>query len=216
MVDFVKLGVLGGMVACALSAAPAHSVVIGFDDLGLPHGTFPNAPVGFDTNGFHFSNNADIQDISATSVYAGTGPAVSGDFAALNDYGGKLSVTRIGGGTFNLASFYIEGWFGNYGAQTATGYLNGVAVASIDYMIGSGYNVDTGWRQIMTGFIGVDEVEFTSAGWGVLIDNVDANIPVEVQVRGVPEPASWGLMMFGFAVVGWSLRQRKGARVRFA
>ncbi len=45
-----------------------------------------------------------------------------------------------------------------------------------------------------------------------LLDNVSvADVPVST---GVPEPASWAMMLLGFGLIGGTLRQRRGVHVR--
>jgi hypothetical protein len=48
------------------------------------------------------------------------------------------------------------------------------------------------------------------------LDNVSVT-PFTIAAPGVPEPASWVMMMMGFGVMGFVLRRRNGgARIRFA
>jgi PEP-CTERM motif len=186
--------------AMALSvAAAANATIVNFDDIGVANTVYPDyTQAGFVDQGYSFSTNSDVIDISPTSPYSGTGPAHSGDFATLNDYGGSIFMTQVGGGTFTLDSFFISGWFGDTGPETVTGYLADTVVNTLNYNLGSS------WSQVTTGFSNVDKVSFNTSSNLVLLDDVSVN-----GGAAVPEPASWALMIGGFGLAGAALRRRR-------
>lgn len=52
---------------------------------------------------------------------------------------------------------------------------------------------------------------------GFNIDNLRFGLPGQVNVPGVPEPASWALLVSGFGLIGGAMRsRRKGASARLA
>ena len=51
---------------------------------------------------------------------------------------------------------------------------------------------------------------------GIMLGSFDWRIEEVITPGGVPEPASWALMIAGFALVGSALRRRDGVRVTFA
>ncbi|HZZ68552.1 MAG TPA: PEPxxWA-CTERM sorting domain-containing protein [Phenylobacterium sp.] len=61
---------------------------------------------------------------------------------------------------------------------------------------------------------------FSSDGEGPLLDNVSVSIDggsgIGANGGGVPEPASWALMIAGFGLAGASLRQRRASRLSAA
>lgn len=58
----------------------------------------------------------------------------------------------------------------------------------------------------------------TTVRYDLTFGNGGGNFNGTANLTGVPEPASWALMLFGFGSAGYALRRRKavGARIRFA
>ena len=80
--------------------------------------------------------------------------------------------------------------------ETKTFVANGVALASPGYW-GFQQNTPIGSLQLSNSFIGA------------------RNFSIET-VTGVPEPATWAMMVAGFGAVGAGRRRRRAMRVRFA
>jgi hypothetical protein len=108
-----------------------------------------------------------------------------------NEPGAYVTLTKLGGGTFDLTSFDFFAY--NDFSVSATGY------ATLNYY-GTGGTVNPG-------FLGVSSVTFYGSGSQEL-DNITVN-------GGVPEPASWAMMLGGFGLVGGAMRRRRAA-VTFA
>jgi len=101
-----------------------------------------------------------------------------------NLYGAYVTLTKVGGGKFNLLDF-------DYASNDLT-VSDGMTWLSLS---GSG-NVAANLKNVKS-------VTFSSLNYtGNQLDNV--------QVSGaVPEPASWALMLGGFGLVGGAMRSRK-------
>ena len=101
-----------------------------------------------------------------------------------NLYGAYVTLTKVGGGKFNLLDF-------DYASNELT------------VTDGTTWLVLNGSGNVSANFSKVSSVTFSSLGYTYnQLDNV--------QVSGaVPEPASWALMLGGFGVVGGAMRSRK-------
>ncbi len=184
------------IVAIANLATPAAAVVINFDEIGVANTVYPfYTQAGFVSQGYQFSGNTDVVDISASAPWSFSGPAYSGNYIALNDYGGAIVLTKSGGGIFDLANFFIKGWAGSSGNQTITASLGGNVVASLAY----GHSDQ--WRQVSTNFTGVDSINFGNGGIYMLDD-------LSTAAGAVPEPATWLMLIIGFGLVGVARRQQ--------
>ena len=196
----MRITLRAGILACVVAfGAPASATIINFDSIGVVNNVFPYyTHAGFADQGFYFSTNTDVIDIGPGAPWDQP-PTLSGRFAALNDYGGSIVMTKVGGGTFSLDSFFIKGWYGSVGGQTVTGYSSNVSVGSINYNL-----LSSGWNHVVTNFGNVDTVSFNTPNNAVLLDDVSVNATV-------PEPATWALMIVGFGLVGVSVRRRNTA-----
>lgn len=76
-------------------------------------------------DGFVFNHTMDNVDISAGAPWSGSGPAHSGRYAALNNYGGVGEITLQGGGTFSFQNMWLKDWYGDSSFVTVSGLLNG-------------------------------------------------------------------------------------------
>jgi len=102
-----------------------------------------------------------------------------------NEPGAYVTLTKVGGGSFDLTSFD----FFSYSdfSVSATGY------DTLNYY-GTGGTVNPG-------FLNVSSVTFYGSG-SQQLDNITVN-------GGVPEPASWAMMLGGFGLVGGAMRSRR-------
>jgi len=124
---------------------------------------------------------------------------------------GEMTVDQFGGGAFHLQSFLAGiSW---YSAATT---------AEIDYTFDlAGGGTATGSFTIGQGFqsyvfdADITHAVFTGLSDGyVAVDNVVANF---TPPPGVPEPASWALMLGGFGLIGGAMRSsRRKTAVTFA
>jgi hypothetical protein len=182
--------------AVTLCGFTASAQIITFDDVGVPDHVYPNyTQQGFVAQGFFFSTNTDVIDISATAPWNGTGPAHSGSFALLNDYGGDMTMVKQGGGTFGVQDLFIRSWYSGSFSALVTGYLNNTQVGQV------ALNVNGSWDQVLTQFGSIDKL--TVGGGTFLVDDINVN------VTAVPEVETYAMMLTGLALMGTVVRRRK-------
>ena len=139
----------------------------------------------------HTANGLACTDGYCYGAHIGDGTGVAQTFnwhdQGDNQYGAYVTLTKVGGGAFNLLSFdYLESGTGisvTSGANSLwlDAYTSGTATAN---------------------FFGVTSVSFVSNDYsGNQLDNI--------RVAGVPEPASWAMMLGGFGLVGGAMRSRR-------
>ncbi|MCC6779117.1 MAG: hypothetical protein IT537_21245 [Hyphomicrobiales bacterium] len=151
--------------------------------------------------GYQFSDNMDVIDLSPGSPWPYG--AHSGNYSALNDYGGTGVITKVGGGTFAFDSTYIKGWANNgIAAGTITGYLNGNPISSVQFSTTGG-----NWQHVIANFLSVDEVRIV--GDFFLLDDTQINGPSSVPIPATLPLFASGLGLLGLA--GWRKRRKSRA-----
>ena len=103
-----KLLVLS-LAAASLSSGMLQASVIHFDELGVPGWVYPDySNTGFVSQGFAFSENMDVIDVSPSGGIwsGGVGSGHSGNYAAFNDFGGAMLMTRQGADYIETRSLF--------------------------------------------------------------------------------------------------------------
>lgn len=194
-----------GMVAAALAAglltiaAPVSATVIGFDDLSASDDPIANGYAGLQWRNLY------VLDPSSAPVSGYTNAVVDGTQAA---YSGFDDAAEIGGLSDGLV--LQGGWFTaafNDGLTiTARGYKGDEVIHEQSFVVDT-----SGPTQQSFDWRGVTRVSFSGAGGkDRFFDMSGTNFAVDaVQVAAVPEPATWAMMVLGFAAVATALRRQR-------
>jgi hypothetical protein len=116
---------------------------------------------------------------------------------------GALTVTKTGGGTFNLTSFDAQNgtynpFLGSTTSIVVTGNLVGGGTLNTILTVGDPLAAYTlNWNNLTS-------VVFSEVGGGGYTGFDNFNY----RVGGVPEPANWALLIAGFGLVGAAMRRR--------
>jgi hypothetical protein len=172
------------LAVTAASCTPALATTIDFESTGTPHSV--NA-LDYTIDGFRFNETMDNVDIN-DSPWMGTGPAHSGSFVALNDFGGAGTITRDDGATFTFNSLWVKNWFDS-SARTGSliGLRNGDVVAQVNA------TSNGNWTQATGNFANIDTLRFDFGNF-FMIDDVTLN-----DVSQVPEPGTLAIVGLGLA-----------------
>lgn len=121
----------------------------------------------------------------------------------------------------NGMDFFLQDTSGAAGSTEASGttdlFLGGSPVVSTSQSSGSFATFFNGYTNFAGTEFSFDEIQsnftVTSIATGTMTADYAAlrTIKVNPLVAIVPEPATWGMMLLGFGVVGSALRRRRGA-----
>jgi len=225
----IRISILAASAALALSAPASAAVNL------VSNGSFESALAGWTIGGTDAQNVPPVAILynSATAYPTGAfGEAVPVNDAGTNspdlpgaraayfvsDLANKQSLTQMVAldvGTYQIgfSAYAPANGYANPGEATFSGTIAGVTLAN--YAVSTGPKTD--WRTF------ADSVEITKAGdyavsfvfntnlrpsKDVVIDQVYI-IAGNPAVPGVPEPATWALLIAGFGMVGFAARRRQ-------
>lgn len=186
--------------------------VIDFDDVPFPGGdplamSYPSAGYqGFDWGGGFDDNSWVISPNDANGWYGGAKEPYShsGNNFSWSNGGTDLALTVHGGGTFDLASFWVRIWPDESLSLTAHGYLNGSEVFT------QAFTATENYAEITTNFTHIDSFTIVPQRTAnVLIDDINvANV-----TAAVPEPETYAMLLTGLGLLGFMARRRKESAV---
>jgi len=202
--------VAGLLASVAMVSAPAaaDAATIDFSDVGSGDCAGLSNPT--DSQGFRFT------DLSGGGLYMCNAGVIQNNTTPALIAANVLSVlgmADVTGAEFSLNSFFAGGRTTDFDASTpnsvtATGLLvEGTTAAGTVSQTFSFTGVQFSQFTLDPSFTGLTSVRFTALGDGApefLINNLVVN-----ETAGVPEPATWALMLTGFGGAGAVLRRRR-------
>lgn len=213
------IALLAGAVAVVISA-PAFAAVtlnssVAFDDPTAPvastinfDAVAPNTQPG-NLNGFTVTGEGGVRTGDASGVYAQPAGSSGNYFTTSYDGSGYPTATSTFTSSQVYSSFSLL-WGSIDAYNTINFFLNGVNVGSFSGatagIIGAPApfgNQESGASNRYVSFTGLyDTVSFGSTQAAFEVDNLTF-------AGAVPEPATWAMMMLGFAGVGFMAYRRK-------
>lgn len=200
--------------ALAFLAVPASAAVVEtLETLGPKDVSLPSllSPIGTFNPIAGGAGNVFISSPGYTNYGAGNNPTTTSILTANGDEAFELLLA----GPAN--SVYLDVYLNDLGPATLT-YFDG-AVQIGQYILGADANPANNFlSQIGMNFgpgTQITRITFASTLGGRLNTGID-NITVEFLPNGVPEPATWAMLIAGFGVVGGATRTRRRAASAFA
>ncbi|GGI82641.1 hypothetical protein GCM10007973_18860 [Polymorphobacter multimanifer] len=188
----MRINFAGGALALLLlsAAVPASSATLTFDAVGTLNNYVED---GFTVNAVSGVVTYNSYGNPGGSLYAQSAGAfdITGGYFTLDSFdGGSGSATR------QTQNFTVTGYLGNAQAYVSNFTRVGTAGFRTFYNPGSAIVVD----RLVFGI--------SNTGFSVNVDNININSAAAPVVPGVPEPASWAMMLLGFGATGFAMRRR--------
>jgi len=190
----------GAATLIAVAAMPAKAQVIDFEYANAGIEPFVrDGYAGFHWYGYQGASSWVNGQWSDGYLYpAALNQPVSGTNSIWSNGGFNLNFSLVSGGTFTFNSVWLASAWAGPQTQTVNGYLNGVVVQSSTVNLSGG-----GMQKFTFDFVGVDGVDFSTAGYNMVVDDITVNGVV------VPEPSSVALIAVGLAGLLVTSRRRK-------
>ncbi|MEP3224687.1 MAG: NF038122 family metalloprotease [Parasphingorhabdus sp.] len=203
--DFVGIAIHEiGHALGFVSGVDTYDFVGGNPDIPFGDGTFAD----LDLNPFRIFSPLDLFRYSDLSAQLGVIDV------AVGGVDGEAPFFSIDGGATNLFgdAFFSTGSFLGDGRQAS--HWRDVAAGEVQRGI-LDPTLSRGTNSIITG---LDLAAFDAIGWNLDFDVLaDPNLGFSttgINVSAVPEPATWGMMIFGFGMIGGALRRRKTVKAK--
>ena len=160
--------------------------------------------------GTSLGTNASVYAASNANVVARPAFGSTGNFGAVNA-GGSYTVNFGPSSVFSFALGSLDRFNTltlRYTDGSSLALQGGAIINDLDFDAGNRTSAETNGvvtYRVTSGAL-LSGATFASTENAFEFDNLSA----------VPEPAAWGMMIFGFALVGGALRRRPATKVRFA
>lgn len=187
------------IAALAIVASPVAAVTITFDDVTNSGGAIQNGYEGLNWSNFYTLDAVQYQ----ASGYKND--LVSLRNVAFNAYANVASISSST--AFTMTSGFFAGAWNDGLTITLTGTLGGHAVYTQSFVVNTTsptfevFNHGHVDNVVFSSSGGTDNPNFRGGGTHFALDNLTVN-------GAVPEPASWAMMIAGFALVGSAMRRR--------
>lgn len=215
----LKLLVGAAVAATAILGATASNAAV-----AIVNGSFEDGSI--DPGSFTTLNAGDSTSITGWLV-GGVGIDYIGTYWTASNGARSIDLSALGAGSISQVlsgltigqtyqvSFDLAG-NPDGGSNTKVAVVSdGATSASYDFLMGGQTNAAMGWETHTFSFTAVGEnatltfVSNEDSAYGPALDNV--SVAAAPGGPGVPEPATWALMILGFGAVGMSLRSRRRA-----
>ena len=223
MKNLIKLAAIGLSIGAA--SAPAQALVIGSAD------STSSLPFGSTTSGYFYqqiynASNLTAMNISQISFYNRTAP---GGTTRPGTFVLYLSTSTLDVATFDMTNGIQYPYLDSSFTEVFNGELPSLANGRLDIALSTLFNYNPAAGNLV---LTIKEFGLNSGG-GIQLD-ADKNkgvtnlrmssYPYDFNqglvtgfndIAAVPEPATWAMMMGGFALIGFSMRRRR-TEVSFA
>lgn len=199
----MKRYLTAAIIAAALPGSAQAAITINLAEVGTS--VVATGFGSFDTTGLLSSSAVrnDTGYLGANYGFVTTGPGGN-----MNAYASQLTGPTFGTGSFAVAT---SGSGDNFGVDASGGRL----FLPIKYVSGAALNSTTTFANATFNSLGLRADSYVfKAG----VDTVTVNIGSPTVTAGVPEPATWAMMIAGFGAIGFAMRRgrRTSPTVAFA
>ena len=140
----------------------------------------------------------------AAASSSSVGSSHSGNYAAFNDFGGAMLMTRQGGGVFVVDNLWLNGWQGVSTVSLIEGYLNGALVGSV-------LPACSPLVRVLTGFGAIDTLSISG---NLFLVDISPSTMATAHVRARQFGCCWPWACSVFACRRALLLTRWGAAIR--